>query len=51
MNDQLRKLISISEASEDSCEKALAMAGDDFVKAIKLAIYLAIVCDYFQISW
>lgn len=40
MNDQLRKLISISEASKDSCEKALAMAGDDFVKAIKLAIYL-----------
>lgn len=40
MHDQLKKLISISEASEDSCAKALAIAGDDFVKAIKLAIYL-----------
>ena len=40
MNEQLRKLVSISEASEDSCAKALAIAGDDFVKAIKLTIYL-----------
>ena len=37
MNDQLKKLMVISVLSKDSCEKALTIAGDDFVKAIKLS--------------
>lgn len=38
MNDMLRKLLVISEASETSCKKALDIAKGDFVKAIHLAI-------------